>query len=350
MLVGLYQNPSGTIGRSIKEYDDVFRKILDFNGIKHLTLDASDEGFWDKILHLDLFIFHWAQIDDHHQMAKTIIPVVEREMDIKCFPDMATCWAYDDKIREYYLLSRHGFPFIKSWIFWDKKSALTWLENAEIPVVFKLKGGAGSSNVVLVHNKPQAQKLISRMFGKGMISGHIPDHDNIRSKYFDLYKTVRRWGGNVLRKMRDEDISPDWQKHKNYVLFQKFLPGNDFDTRVTVIGDKAFAFRRFNREGDFRASGSGKFDLDIEVLDKRLIKTAFEISRKMKFQSMAYDFIYDDAHEPALIEISYTFPGKPAYSTGYWDTELQWHSGQFCPQYFQLMHALNFPDLKMPGV
>lgn len=26
-----------------------------------------------------------------------------------------------------------------------------------------------------------------------------------------------------------------------YVLFQEFLPGNSYDTRVTVIGDRAFA-------------------------------------------------------------------------------------------------------------
>lgn len=30
------------------------------------------------------------------------------------------------------------------------------------------------------------------------------------------------------------------------------------DTRVTVIGHCAFGYRRYNRPGDFRASGSGR--------------------------------------------------------------------------------------------
>jgi glutathione synthase/RimK-type ligase-like ATP-grasp enzyme len=348
MLVGIYINPGGTLGRAIKNYDDIFRKILDHNLIEHITLDASDPLFWKQVARLDLFIFHWSQIDDHHQLAKTIIPIVEKTMGIKCFPDMATCWHYDNKIREYYLLRHYGFPFIHSWIFWDKQSALKWLEHAELPVVFKLKGGAGSSNVVLIKTKPQAEKLIKRMFGKGIFSGQIPVRDNIAMKYFNLYQTMHRWGGNVLRKLRGEDISPDWQKHKNYVLFQKYMPNNKWDTRVTIIGDKAFAFRRFTRTDDFRASGSGVYDLDITQIDTRFIESAFNISRTLEFQSMAYDYIYDDNNAPALIEISYTFPDNTAYSTGYWDIDLVWHPGRYCTQYFQLMHALDIPDLRLP--
>ena len=45
---------------------------------------------------------------------------------------------------------------------------------------------------------------------------------------------------------------------KDYVYFQKFLPNNKYDIRIVVIGDRAFGFIRYNRENDFRASGSGK--------------------------------------------------------------------------------------------
>ena len=44
---------------------------------------------------------------------------------------------------------------------------------------------------------------------------------------------------------------------KGYIYFQEFIPDNDFDIRVIVIGDKAFAIKRMVRENDFRASGSG---------------------------------------------------------------------------------------------
>jgi glutathione synthase/RimK-type ligase-like ATP-grasp enzyme len=81
---------------------------------------------------------------------------------------------------------------------------------------------------------------------------------------------------------------------KNYVYYQKYLPNNNFDTRVTVIGDRAFAFRRFNRTRDFRASGSGKIDYDMDSIDKRMIKIALETSEECGFQCMAFDFLYDE--------------------------------------------------------
>ena len=48
-------------------------------------------------------------------------------------------------------------------------------------------------------------------------------------------------------------------KEREYVYFQEFLPGNNFDIRIIVIGDKAFGLKRMVRKGDFRASGSGEF-------------------------------------------------------------------------------------------
>ena len=260
---------------------------------------------------------------------------------------MATCWHYDDKIRQYYLLRQKGYPIIESWIFWDKKFALKWLEDAKLPVVFKLKSGAGSINVILVKSRNKARKLINRCFGRGIKLGRIPDSEDLRFKFINPYKTIHRWGGNILRMLRNEDISPDWQKHKNYVLFQKFLPDNNFDTRITVIGRRAFAFRRVVRPGDFRASGSGKIDYDASNIDPRCIKIALDISEKMRFQSMAYDFVFNEKMEPEIAEISYTYVDTAIYECmGYFDHELKWHEGRYWPQYFQLADALGLPDLE----
>ncbi|MHA1381062.1 MAG: hypothetical protein ACTSRG_22065 [Candidatus Helarchaeota archaeon] len=345
MLVGIHKDPYGKFCEFLERYED----ILNFNGIEHIRLDTSQPDFWEQIAKLDLFIFRWRHIDDHHQMAKTIIPIIEKEIGVKCFPNMQTCWHYDDKIRQYYLLKSHGFPVIKSWIFWDKKEALNWIKNASFPLVFKLKGGASSENVILVKTKNQAKKLVNRMFGKGILSGKIPGFGNVKYKDLNLYKTIHHLGGNVLRILRDEDISSFWQKHKNYVLFQKFLPNNKYDTRVIIIGNKAMAFRRFCRKNDFRASGSNYKDLNPKNIDPDFIKLAFNISTDLKFQSMAYDFIYDESSAPKLIEMSYTCPDKTLIKCpGYWDSKLKWHEGHYWPQYFHLMDALNLPDLKHP--
>jgi len=345
MLVGIHKDQYGKFCPFLQKYEE----ILDYNNIEHIRLDANEPDFWEKVAKLDLFIFRWTHIDDHHQMAKTIIPIVEKQMGIKCFPNLATCWHYDDKIREYYLLKQAGFPVVESYIFWDKKKALDWAEEVNYPVVFKLKGGASSQNVLLVKKKSIAKKLIRKMFGSGINPNKFSFSGSTKHKDFNLYKTIHHWGGNVLRKYRGEDISPFWQKHKNYVLFQKFLPNNNYDTRITVIGNRAFGYRRFVRKNDFRASGSHNFVTSKDLIDMRCVEIGLTVSKELNFQSMTYDFLFDKNNKPQFTEISYTFVDWMVQSCpGYWDSNLNWHEGHYWPQYFQLMDALKMPELKQP--
>ena len=345
MKVGIYNQHSGLPLRYLQRYE----QILSFNGIECIWLDASMQNFWEKVSGLDLFIYQWGHYDGPRQIAKAVIPIAENILNIPCFPNWKTSWHYDDKIKQYYLLKRHGFPFIDCFVFWEKDEAFKWLETAQMPVVFKLKGGAGSSNVVLVKNKSNAKRLISLMFGKGIISGQTYDKNNIRRKYSNSYIKLRGFFSNILKKIRGEYSPAIWQVDKNYALFQRYLPNNLFDTRVTIIGERAFAFRRFNRNDDFRASGSGNIDYDMSKIDLRSIKIAFEISKKLCFQSMAYDFLNNENGDFEICEISYTFVDTAVNECpGFWDKHLKWHDGHFWPQYFQLTDALHRHDLEQP--
>jgi hypothetical protein len=109
------------------------------------------------------------------------------------------------------------------------------------------------------------------------------------------------------------------------------------------------AFRRFNRHDDFRSSGSGMISHEMDKIDPNLIKLAFAISNNMGFQSMAYDFLWDENHQPAFCEISYTFQDLALFNcSGYWDANLDWHEGHNWPQFFHLLDLLQMPDLKQP--
>jgi glutathione synthase/RimK-type ligase-like ATP-grasp enzyme len=121
---------------------------------------------------------------------------------------------------------------------------------------------------------------------------------------------------------------------KNHALFQEFVAGNDFDTRVTVIGDRAFAFRRFNRPGDFRASGSGNIDHDPAGIDPRCLSIAFHAARKLGAQSMAFDFLFrGEQKEPVVGEISYCYADWAVERCpGHWDSALNWHAGHLWPE------------------
>ena len=62
----------------------------------------------------------------------------------KVFPDFRTGWHFDDKLGQKYLLEAIDAPLVPSYVFYDKKEALEWVQKTDFPKVFKLRGGAGS--------------------------------------------------------------------------------------------------------------------------------------------------------------------------------------------------------------
>lgn len=347
LLVGINIPKIGTSASELKIYEE----ILKFNDISYVILDSSQPDFWSKVKSLDLFVYKWGH--DHHslQIATSILPVLEKYYGIKCFPNLATCWHYDDKVKQYLLLKSKNFPAVESYVFWDLDYALNWIENhEEFPIVFKLKNGAGSLSVFLVQTKREAKALIKRMFRKGFTPNAIRPSHLIKTLNFDLKTIFRFYAINFRNKHLVPEKQKYWLRQKNYIYFQRFLGGNSWDTRVTTAGSRAHAFRRFNRPKDFRASGSNNWDIDPEKIDMRMVRIALDVSKYFGFQAMAYDFVYDERREPKIVEMSYLYGGAgyPDFMNGYWDENLQWHEGRYWPQYFELMDLLEIPDLKLP--
>ncbi len=347
MKVGIYRTRDPN-GRDLA-VNAAYEKILADNGLEFVRLDISEADFWETVRGLDLFIMRWNQWDSAGGEALDLLPVLEKKLRVPCFPDLNTCWHYDDKIRQYLLLKPLGYPMAESYVFRDRSAALRWARGADYPVVFKLRGGAGSQNVILVENPAASQRLIRRMFGRGVLPEKFRHPGSVRFKHFNLGRELHHLGGNLYRRSRGLDASPFWRREKNYALFQKFYPGNEFDTRVTVIGERAFIFRRLTRNGDFRASGSGMIDYDLNEVDLRCVEIALKISREMKFQSMAYDFLRAGDGALVFCEISYTFQPRAIFDCpGYFDPSLNFHAGHFWPEYLHLFDALRLPDLRQP--
>jgi hypothetical protein len=280
-------------------------------------------------------LWNWHQeIPAEILIARQIIAALESK-NIYVFPNLATCWHFDDKVGQKFLLEAIGAPLVPTYAFFDEKSARGWIEQADFPKVFKLRSGAGSRNVKLVENRRQAKSLCATAFSKGFVatSGYFAD---CRTKFRKI-RTVQDVMGKILR--MPESLLTKWRqlnlvpREKGYVLFQDFIDGNFYDTRITVIGNKAFGFTRYVRPHDFRASGSGMIDYNVQQVDLRCVKIAFEVSKKIGAQSLAFDFIKDPAGSPLIIEISYTYIASAVYQcSGHWDEELNWHEGHYWPQ------------------
>lgn len=270
------------------------------------------------------FMWRHAHSPAMRQIARRLLPVIENELGLIVYPDQNTCWHYDDKIIQYYLLKSTGIPVPKTWIWFDEESAIRWLRNATYPLVMKLWAGAGSTNVRLINSRDEAEHYVHLLFNTGvnLLDERVNSFWERISKAYLILK-----GGQ---------IEHPWELHKNYVLFQEFLSGNSFDTRVTVIGNRAFGFRRFNRENDFRASGSGRIDYTPEEVSAEFINLAFDIARRLKTQSCAIDGLWS-GNLPVIGEISYTYASWGIHDCpGHWDANMDWHEGQMWPEEAQI--------------
>jgi len=347
MLVGIHSFRYGKFPEPLQIYE----KILSHNHIPFVRLNINEADFWEKVQQLDLFIFHYNNVTDLKEIARSIMPVIEGRLKIKCFPEYNSSWHYDDKIKEYFLLKSEGFPMIDSHVFFDRESALAYVDSAVYPLVFKLKVGSKSSNVLFVEHRRFARKLVHRMFSRGIDPNRVPFTRSAWFKSLTPKKLLHDTAIRAYRTFKGLDVYPLWERQKNYVLFQPFLPGNTYDTRIVITGNRAQGSVRQNRKNDFRASGSGIGDFNPDRLDKRAIEIAFQISEKFGFESMAYDFLYNEKHEPVISEISYTYPAFTTFlAPGYFDRQYNWHPGHFWPHYFILMDLLNLPGLVQPDI
>ncbi len=329
----------------------VFEELIRHNGLEFSYLDVSEHRFWDRAKQADYFLFAWTHERGEPEVAHTVIPLVENQLGISCYPNVNTCWHYNDKIRQAHLMTLSGYPAVPTKVFHEQGAALEWVDSASFPLVFKLSTGAGSSSVGLVNSAARAKALVRKMFSGGISEGKLPW--GLGHVALETYaRKVRKRLGRVRRQLVGEWSQPKVAadvRHANYALFQDYLAGNEFDTRITVVGGRAFAYRRFNRPGDFRASGSGLLDHDVEAIDLRCVEIALRISRELKFQSMAYDFLFDGKGEPRVCEISYVYRGDFVYQCpGHWDEKMEWHAGHYWPEYFILMDLLGAQNLRQP--
>lgn len=306
----------------------VWSKIIKELGHEVKIVDVYKPDILEQLIGCDGFMWRWGHGKGMSRIALRLLPVIENYLKIPVYPNNQTAWHYNDKIIQSYIFEALKLPAPKSTVYFNQQLALKDLSEGKFnfPIVIKLSNGAGSTNVQLLNNENSAIKWVNRLFKWRHLS---LDENNysIKSYVYGILKGFLRGG-----KQLDNGI----EFQSGYILLQEFLPKNDFDIRVTVIGNKAFAYRRFNRKNDFRASGSGNFDTNPKEINISAVKLAFESAKKVNAQSVAFD-ILEKENQFFIIEMSYTYVSWMVHACpGYWDSNLNWHEGQHWPEEFQI--------------
>lgn len=319
------------------------RRWLDYcraRDISHEVLDCRGVAVMNRLRQFDGLLWHFQYWNPTDQLMARSVLRAAGQMGLAVFPDHRTSWHYDDKLAQKYLLESVNAPCVPTHAFYRKQEALAWLERAEYPLVFKLRTGGGAFNVRLVSDFESARVLCRVAFGRGFrsVPRYLSDAGRkVRALagWEQAWGTFKRVPRRIMELARRARQSP---REKGYVLFQDFIPGNQYDTRVVVVGGRAWGYRRSTRPGDFRASGSKVRGYDPEGVDPQCLQAAFEVVRRLRLQCAAFDFVRGVGGEPLIVELSYGFGGFEAGTelvsalSGYWDEDLTWRQTDIWPQ------------------
>jgi len=306
-------------------------------GISYEVVNCFNSDIIKQLRMFDALLWNWKHYRSANILvAKNVIFAAEA-MGLIVYPDMKTCWHFDDKIAQKYLLEAVNAPTVLTSVFYELTEALKWINTAHFPKVFKLRKGAGSVNVRLIRNRREAKKLARKAFK----SGFKPT----RKLFYDANKKIheiRRREGLIatLRKILNtvkaiNRINKELGNERGYFYVQDFIPDNSYDTRIVVIGKRAFGFTRDVRKNDFRASGSGSIDYSLDRINPQCVQTAFDVAGKIGAQTLTFDFLQCPNGRARIAEVSYCFPADThaVYNCpGYWDDNLIWHEGHIHPE------------------
>ena len=312
------------------------------HGIDYKIVCAYDSDIIDQLTDCDVFMWH-----HHHNDYRDILFAKQLLYSLqisgkKVFPDFNTGWHFDDKVGQKYLLESIGAPMVPSFVFYDKRTALKWINHTTFPKVFKLRNGASSANVKLISSASEARRFVRKSFGHGF---------SIFDRYGYLKERYSKWRSGkdtfigvlkaVARLVVPTKLSLMSSREKGYIYIQEFIDKNEYDIRVIVIGGKAFSIKRLVRKGDFRASGSGSIIYEKDQLREDAVRISFEVASKLKSQCMGFDFVFSPSG-PLIVELGYGFVVH-GYDNceGYWTSDMQWHPGKFNPQEWIIEELLN---------
>lgn len=319
-----------------------WREYLNRCEIEYKDVDCHANDIIEQLKDCDALFWHFSHSSSRDMTkAKRLLFSLEYS-GLTVFPNFYTSWHFDDKIAQKYLFEALNMPLVKSYHFIDKDQAIKWSNETSFPKVFKLKGGAGSANVKLVKNRNEAKRVINKAFGKGF--KQFDKFGSLKERYRKLLigqETISGLLKSVYRLFVEPEYSRVLGKIKNEVYFQDFIENNDFDIRIIIINNKAFAIKRLNRENDFRASGSGKILYSKEHFDENLIEMSFKYCEKLKMQSCAFDYVFQ-GDIPQIVEISYGF-AIDGYNdcVGFWDIDMKFHPGSFDPTIWIIEMVIN---------
>lgn len=317
----------------VQSYSRRWAEIAAEHDARIIPVDAFADDALHTIAQCDGFMWRYDPPAQRRIFAAKLLQAIEEALQVPVFPSLASRWHFEDKVGQYYYLAAAGIGVPATHVFWSRDAAMRFCDGAAYPFVLKLAAGYQSANVRLVRTASDARYYVDQLFSHGLVSlGYRP------ASRPRLWLRRLRAAREVLVGRNPYGPTPDADLQYGYFLAQQFLPGNEFDVRITITGNRAFGFRRFNRPGDFRASGSGRVDWDPAAIPLDAVRLGFAVARRLGSQTVTID-VLRDAGRPVIVELGLAYTASYVKKCpGHWtlngspqDGQLGWVDGSMDP-------------------
>jgi hypothetical protein len=97
-------------------FSEQWMAYCDEHTIPYRLVNCLDSDLIPQLASVDALLWHWHHQDPCAQlMARQVIMAAEA-MGIAVFPNTPTCWHFDDKVAQKYLLEAVGAPLVPTYI------------------------------------------------------------------------------------------------------------------------------------------------------------------------------------------------------------------------------------------
>lgn len=177
------------------------------------------------------------------------------------------------------------YQTVKSLCFYNVEDLKELLKSnqMEYPVVIKCAEGSGSGGV-------QTATCENELLIKAKRMSKIWYND----AYFTKKRQIQYWMWHIAGRLKKSKlIEKPAARHK--MIIQSFIPNLDCDYKVLTFAEKFYLLRRYVRERDFRASGSGKFEFPVQLdeEEKKVLEYAYQAYVQLDTPMLSIDIAFD---------------------------------------------------------
>ncbi len=255
----------------------------------------------------EIILYSFSQKDNVRQYIRDIITLLSKKNRI--IPPLDLLFCHENKGYQELYKQEQGLTGLKAWYFTNLYDIDTY--NIPYPVVLKTIYGSNGKGVYLIRNRTELEKQVKKLTDISLLTRL----DLFRRRYFRK-KTFADYPN--YSDFQDYLQYKDYiTKHENFIL-QEFVPNLKFDYRVLALEGIYFAMRRYTKKGDFRASGTKKFDFNF-IPDNALLTYAEKVYNHFDNPFLSMDIVFN-GQEYFLIEFQASHFGVSAItkSKGYY--------------------------------